>query len=683
MAEKNGNEPDNIKDIVEDIESLGMLSMTDFEDMEIMREDETFATMVEENISDEEMDELTRAFADLEDQISVPPTTDDDFSSIQLDAGEFGDMSEDDLDAMLKSLMQDGQEDSEDWVPIENVDAALEQKPEIYEGEGAAERDIAVADLDSKKVKRIKLPKQSPRKWIKKQYSEGDKGTKVLVTAVIAMSGLVAASILFLAGVLISSNFSGADPGTFNVSPPPYAFNNASHSLVNLSASLGEDTIVLNRLLLDEVATVFYFAGNLDPARYIFALEDFDGRVYPRNVALMPNHQRNRAQDQTVVYFAPIDPMAEGFVISITDLNTGQTTDIELTFDENAVAPGRYITSPIVIETEIPGITIAIDSGTFSAATSSLSFSIGYANPNISLVFSQDTIVPSISMRHMGAIVPTASELSLSHFSQDNIILGTMDFNPLRSLTGRVEIVFGQLYKRYDTDISIATNGMYTANDNRAREIQLSGHTINIHGINNRGNIFIMPLFGAERASADEEAIRIATTLEVYLVGTNDQGRQFRVPGTVIYDARGTDVIFDASEHQGILSIARDNLYLEIESISVRLSEVSANIYFDDMNFETSNHENNIKSAIESAFAREMPQFAAQFGAVHDVEHAVQVRQIHFDRATAYGRVVERLAFTYGGTLHEVIRHHSIVANVGAESVEIVEIVVDAVEQRP
>ena len=676
MAEKD-RDLDNLEDIVQDLESLGKLDMTDFENMEIMREDETFATMVEENISDEEMDELTRAFQDLEDHISAP-TIAEDFASIELDTGEFGDMSEDDLDAMLKSLMQEEGGD-EDWVPMDNIDVQLEQEPEIYEGDTTgSEIDLVVPEAD----KKLKRSLKSPHKWIRQQYREGDKSTRALVVAVTAMSGLVAASILFFVGVLIAGNFAGQSQGAFNVSPPPYAFNNASHSLVNLSAALGDDTIVLNRLLLDDVATVFYFGGILDPARYIFALEDFNGRTYQRNASITPNHIRNQTQNQTVIYFETLDPTAGGFTISITDLHAGQTSYIELTFDENAIAPGRHIASPITVDTGLSDITINIDHATFSAATSLLNFSISYANPDVSLVFSNSTVVPPVAMRHMGTTVPAMSTLQASHFPQDSIMLGAMDFNPLRSLTGRMDIVFGQMYKRYETNILIPTTGMFTAGDDRARTIELADHIITIHGMDNRGNTFVMPLFGAQRAEENEEAKRVPTTLEVNLVGMSDDahGRQIRIPGTVMYGARGTDVVFDAAINEAILDIPRANLYLELESVSVQLPEFSVSIDLDDFGFEPSSHERNIKLAIETAFTRELPQLAGQFGATQDVEYAVHVRQMHLAGNTAYARVVERLAFTDGGSLQEVLRHHQIVANVSATNVEIVRVVVESVE---
>jgi len=674
MAKEDGRDMDNLDDIVEDIESLGVLDMTDFENMDIMREDETFATMVEEHISEEEMDKLSMAFRDLEDQISVPTAT-EDFASIELSEGEFGDMSEDDLDAMLKSLMQDEGGD-EDWVPMDNIDDQLAQEPEFYEGEND-ERDLAliVPEIDEE----TSPPKKSPRKWMKQQYHSGDKSTKILVISIWAMGGLVAASLLFVVGLLIATNTGNQETGTFNLSPPAYAFNNASHSLVNLSAPLGDDTIVLNRLLLDEVVTSFYFGGFLDPSRYIFALEDFNGRIYSRNVSLATNPVRDQALNQTVVRFEAMDSTAEGFTISVTDLHTGQTSSIELTFDADAIAVGRFTTSHIVIDTGLSDITLSIDSGVFSAAASSFNFSMSYANPNVSLVFGQDTGVPPVLIRHMGATVPVISNLQTSSFPQDGITLGAMDFNPLRSLTGRVEVVFGQIYKRYELNTSIATIGMFAGDDDRARTIELADHIINIHGLLHQGHFFVMPLYGTPRVQG-EDAERLPTTMEVTLFGVNDYGQQARLPGVVRYDARGTDVTFDIRENEAILDIPLGRLFLDFESVSVRLPEFSAFVYLDDADFAPHGHTSAVKSAIEAAFAQDLPQFAAQFDATHNVEHAVQVRQIHFDGDNVYARVAERLAFTDDGGLQEVIRHLRISAVVTATNVEITSVIAESVE---
>jgi hypothetical protein len=674
MAKNDGRETDDLNEIIGDIESLGVLDRTDFEDMEIMREDETFAAMVEEHISEAEMDELTRAFRDLEDQISAP-TIAEDFASIELNEGEFGDMTEDDLDAMLKSLMEK-EDDRSSWTPLENIDAQLEQEPEIYEGDGSgSEIDLSLLEVGGKTKRSVK----SPRKWMLQQYRTGDKGTKALVLSIAAMSGLVAVSLLFLTGVLIASNIGRQEQGTFNIaSPPPYAFNNASHSLVNLSAPLGDDTIVLSRLLLDEVATVFYFGGTLDPDRYIFALEDLNGRTYTRNVILAENPVRDQAINQTVVRFEAMDPLAEGFVISITDLHTGQTGPIGITFDHDAIAPGRHITNPLAIDTGLSHVAMSIDQGIFSAAASSLNFSISSSNPDVSLVFGENTAMPPVVLRHTGVTVPSLGTLEVSDFPQSGITLGAMDFSPLRSLTGRLDVVFSQIYKRYEVNSAMSTAGMFSPGEDRARTIELDDHIVTIHGLMRQGDFFVMPLYGMPKAASGEDAARVPVTMEVILTGmsSHPHARQIRIPGTVIYDARGTDVIFDTAGNEAILEIPRGSLYLEFESISVRLPEFSATIDLDDMSFEPLSFTDNVKSMIESAFERDMWQFAGQFGASQNVEYAVQVRQIHFEGNTAYARVTERLAFTDGGIAREVLRHHRVTANItAARNVEIVSVV--------
>jgi len=423
------------------------------------------------------------------------------------------------------------------------------------------------------------------------------------------------------------------------------------------------------------MVTSFYFSGILDPARYVFELQDFDGIVYSRNITLGVNPAREQALNQTVVRFGAMNPTAEGFVISITDLQTGQTNAIDFTFDDDAIAPGRHIASPINIDAGLSDITVNIDHGTLSAAASSFNFSISYANPNVSIVFGDSPAANPVAIRHMGATVPAMGNLQISHFPQDNVTLASMDFNPLRSLTGRVDVIFSQMYKRYALNTVIPTTGMFTAGDDRAQTIELADHTITIHGIDHRGNIFAMPLFGVPRALPGETADRVATTIEVNLLGTNNLGQQLRIPGTVRYDARGTDVVFDASENPAFLDIPRDNLFLEFESISLRLPEFTASIYLDDLGFEPSYRTDVVRAAIESAFV--------PMGTAGIEEYDVQVRQVHIDGNTAYARVIERTAFMLDGNLHEVVQHHRVVANIAGGNASIISSVLESTEQRP
>ena len=643
---------------------------------------ESLANALGEEVSDETFDELLKAFEDLESQVPIPSGELGPGSLGPGDASELDEMegmSESKLDAMIRELMEQEKEE-EPWVPRSDLDDIMEPETEIYEGELAGQEiDLSVLYSDDK----TKFSFKNSRKWIAEQYKTGDRATKILMLSIAAMFVVTVASIGVFIGVLF--NVAGQqNNGAFAITPPAYAFNNASHSFVNLTAIMGDEPITLHRLLLDEVATVFYFRGILDPARYIFRMEDFNGRIYSKEIIYATNHLRDYLLEQTTVTFERLDPLAAGFTLSITDLLTGITTSMDLTYSEDAFALGRYITEPIEIETGVPGISILIDHGTFSAFGSILNFSVKSDLDGADLVFATGDAIAPITIRHAGFIVPAVdNNISISHFPQTGVTLGSIDFSPLRSLMGRVDVSFGHAYKRYNIGQRLSAQNMFTAGENRAITLDLNDHIINISGMMLQGNYFVMPMHGLQRYFVEEDGIiieegftRMPTTIDVNLLGIADDGRSIRLPGRVIYDGRGTDVLFDVRENEDILNIPRSRLYIEVQNISVRLPQLSTSINLSDLGFTPLEHHNAIAEDIEAHFIANSGRLLTQFSARENIEYRAQVRQMRFEGNRVYARLVERLAFTNEEGLQEIKLNHRVVAEVSASGATVIQSVI-------
>ena len=627
---------------------------------------------VDDDVSDEAAVELLKAFEDLENQMSDAGT----YTGLGSGDDELDEVNETELDAMIRALMEQESE-AEPWVPLEELDAAIDAEEEIYEGENAGkEIDLSVLYADEEEDAKFSL--RGTRKWAVQKFKKGDKITKILISAIMGMSLLTFVALGFFISVLFSGGNRLQEAQAFTVTRPSYAFNNASHSFVNLSAVVGQETVTLQRLLLDDMVTVFYFAGELDLGRFVFHLEDFNGKIYQRDLIFAENTTRNALRDQTQIRFAPLDPLAAGFRLSVTDLETGITTEIPLTFDDDAIAFARHLTEPVEIETGIEGINITIDHATFSAFSSSLNFSLKNHDANKNLVFGAGGATSPISLRHTGFSVPAVdNELHLSYFG-GGTTLAAMDFNPLRSLMGRVDVSFGHIYMQYHIRQTFDAAPMMTAGDDRARTIDLGDHIINIAGIARQGNYFIMPLHGLMRVQYEDEYgeitesyERMPTTVDAILIGRDTNGRILRLPGRVVYDARGTDVVFDVSENEDWANIRRDSISVEINSASVRMPQISASIELGELGFMSDNSQDAIAADIEAYFAANSVGWISAPGGSRYVEYRAQVRQIHVEGNEVYARVVERLAYVEGGRLHEITQSHRVVARLGAGGVSI------------
>jgi len=634
----------------------------------------------EEDMPEESMEELQKAFEELDNRIDAPILDENfDFGELSggdLDLGDFGsdmgDLSEAELDAMLKSVMEQEEEQHEEWVPRNDLDSALEHEPEVYEGKHAGE-EIDLSILVSNKKQSFSIKDTGAR--LAQQFKEGDRGTKILMSSIGGMSLLTIASFVTLIIVFFSGGAN--DNNAFAIAPPQYAFNNASHSFINLTAVMGEESITINRLLLDEAATSFYFSGILEPGRFIFHMEDSNGRVYGRDIVFSHNSHRDLMLNQTVVRFEALDADADGFVLSVTDLLTGTTIPIEMTFDSENITLGRYISEPVEIETGIPGIYMSIDHGIFSASGTSLNFSVRSDFDDAGLAFGSDRA--PIVLRQGGlSVPPIGDDFGLSYFPESRLLLGSIDFVPLRTLIGRADIVFGDLYMRYGLDMRVNVSDIITTGARREMPINLGGHIVTIEGMMRQGGLFVMPMHGLQRVleyddeeQLTENLVRIPTNIVVYLVGTDANGQEQRLEATVRYGRIGTDVLFDDRETGNFEGIPSHMLHLEIQDILLYLPDIVVSIDLEYLGFDAPAETNDTVRQIENLFTLRSGDFAAQHGVSRAVEHRVQLRQMHEDGNRVYAIVVEKLTFVDGSELQEIIREHAAVIENGVDIVQI------------
>lgn len=626
---------------------------------------ESLADSIGEDVSEDDINALFKAFQDMD--TSIAPASLSDIEDLDIFAGDMDDVNEEDLDAMLKSLMDESSEE-EPWTPSEDFGPADEEPLRVSRfdiEDDDAEIDLDVLYTSAADREDIKLSFKTWPRWVRRQYKVGDGLTKVLLSFIILLSVVAVLGLGAFAGFMIFTD-ADADDTHFTVAPPAYAFNNASHTFVHLTATMYEGQVTLERLLLDSVATVFFFSGVEDVSRYVFSLTDANGRVYGREIVYAMDNTRNAMMEQVEVRFESLDPTAGSFTLSVTDLRTGQVADFEMSFDDNAIVVGRILAQPISANTGLDGVSVSIDSGTFSAFNTSLNFSIISDNPNVELVFGSGVTTP-VSLRHGGFMVPAIdNNASISHIS--GVTLASMDFVPLRSLTGRIEVTFAQLYKRYHLNTRLTAETMLTPSDYRAVQFDMGGHVFNLHGMVRQGYFFVVPMHGLHRVDTtgygDYDYVRVPTAVDAVLIGFDQQGREIRITGNARYDARGTDLMFDTRDNEAILDIPDANLHLQLNNVSVLMPSLTATIDLDAIGFTPCEETASAAAQIEAHFDATAYRLIAEFSAQNQnhTEHRAQVRHINFTDNAIHAQVTQRLAFEQDGALREVVRSYLVVA---------------------
>ncbi|MCL2171559.1 MAG: hypothetical protein FWB71_05340 [Defluviitaleaceae bacterium] len=438
-------------------------------------------------------------------------------------------------------------------------------------------------------TERMKAMQKEPlgarlRKKLAAQYAEASMLIRILMLGGAGVLGLAILAISISLVISLVGAIGGAlerdEPAVFVAAP--HGFNNAAHIFTNLAANVGEQEITVGRLILDPVATVIYLDEYYDQTRYIFTLRDFDGNFYPKFAW---------DSDSTALRFAPLNPGVSGMIISITDIVTNEVYELTFYIDEE-ISPAVHISRNYPAFTNDPDIFGGVTAAQFSPSGSAVHFSINsQLGPRASLVFVDIETHTPLRLRHFGGIVPAArGGIELHSFDNGNLILGRADFRPLRSLTGVLEIDISHLFVRHEINEISPALGLFIPGAHRARTRDLGDFTITLEGMQHQGDFVVMPMHGVNTtifAGANTEVHPVTfNRVEVFacanLIGITDTGRRETLASTARHDMRGADIRFDMRDNEAFRDIPPGRLYLEINAIYIRTSDLNLEIDLDN-----------------------------------------------------------------------------------------------------
>ena len=558
-------------------------------------------------------------------------------------------MEQEDIDTLLSRMMQEDEDEEEEYnqqkeqqvARAEGEDAPgvmLDFEPEVYTG------DLASQEIDVSIFKR-------PEKFSLKamilfgiaQFKQAKGKDKIAIAAIGGLSAFVVIGVLLVGVFAVIWAFSDNEPTAqvLALDIPGHGFNNANHIFVDDAIYIGGELLVLSRILLDEGATVFYFNDHGMPGRYVFEMVGDDDRLYSRNIAFPHNISRERANNQYIVRFESVDREGDGFGLYITDLFTQDRVGVYFSYDPATINAGRYFEEPVDIHVA-DDLYFSIHHALFSGAGSTIGFIIRHDEGIGTLYFNPPMHQSPISLRHLGSFVPPVVP-DVRQYDFDGLSLLRMDFSPLRTLHGSADVVFDNMYRVFGHTGIIHAHSLFIPGEDREQTLEFgTSFTVTLEGMQLQGPVYVLPLHGLfwhgdnyEGDDDDEGApyTRIATSLDISLMGINDDG-VFRVPGRVMFDARGTDVIFDTRGYEEILEFALDELYLDIESVLFRVPPVSVSLELAQGMFFPDEELQSIEGLISTAFHNQNSGIA---------DYTAQVSQLYMSGGQVYAVVIEHV----------------------------------------
>ncbi|MCL2855350.1 MAG: hypothetical protein FWE21_07010 [Defluviitaleaceae bacterium] len=597
----------------------------------------------------------------------------DDLDKI-LDAMGGGDSEEEDLDAILEALMSEKKEDEEEGrgpsvsflEAIESTEGE-EQEPAFVSSvppEGA----LIFGENKEEEVKVKKERRKPSLSGLKgkglarlKIYQDVKAAPKPLRLGIFAMACVAVLAFVGVGVVFaLSRNVDEVD-NTHRIHPPPSGFNSANHAFVDLMVTIGNEQLILRQVLLDAAATVFYFEGEVDLARFALALTDFDGNTYRQDIGFATNQMRQQALNHTAVRFLPINPEAGGLVLTITDLETGVAVDVDLAYDGENISFARHFNHPINFDTDfIPGLSVQLTQGMFSGGGSTVSLSLSHNFNDGGIVLKEQEMVTPVTLRQGPLFLPPISgDLQVATFD-NGIEIYRMDFGPLRTLGGEVSVILDGLYRYFDINDAIPIAPLLTPGDQREVSVWLdAGHSLNISGMMRQGPLFVMPLHGirSNLVYDDYDSVwqrmeeRVPTTLTASLVFTDNSGDIHRITGSVRYDNRGTDVIFDTRLNPNFEGVSGARISLEIENVFMSLPRQQYNLNLNISDIQPS-AANMVRAALIEAHFVPEPHTGSPF------DPFAQVYTMKMDGDNVYAIVKEARPALLDGRLHQNILIH-------------------------
>ena len=471
--------------------------------------------------------------------------------------------------SQLVSAFQNSEEPEEE-AELEDLDNLLarlmDAEKQLDELETANEGN-AIEEISAEAIEEInesELFEDSPKRKpiielgkIRQLYDSGVQHSKIMTLAIISIAGLILLGGLGLGALWLfspSSEVIDYDDG------PDWLEIEDGNIVIPVAGVTQQNVVRISRMYLNTSASVFHITlgeffrefSNLE-----FYLYDNLSNSYQQ---IMPS--RLTRANVAIVSFEPLNLAANNFTLYIRNAQTDDETSFSYSFNPS------HISTPLQIANLRADYNITLNA---EFANSHSVIHLVADDDGESVVFSENT---EISLRNAGVFITSLSEIEFS--SVDGLQVASAYFNSLRSFASPAYIRVSNIYVQRQPDILQNSAHMFVAGDDRQTVFELDGFQLTIHGLERRGQIFIMPLFGEMITESGSE--RIPTNPEVYLMGINENGQEIAIRGEVLYDHRGTDVRFSIQENPAILDINQEDLNIIIPNIHFGLNHMDIRI---------------------------------------------------------------------------------------------------------
>lgn len=429
---------------------------------------------------------------------------------------------------------------------------------------------------------------------------------KTLTIILISMISLVVI-ITVLLGFVIYQNNKLQATYKISVSVPNYQANTTNYIFISQERDFNDTKLKLVKMLIDPVATVFYFDKSLDFMAYEAELKDKNGRIYNMDLSFAETNNDEYTQ-LSAIRFETLEKGIKEFTLTISDPYTGETVDYAVKLDSYPkLFPAKYLSTPIKTQDSDSEFEIVVENAIFSNSGSIIEYRINWKDniETIQLGWKDTTSNEFITLEEKNTLVSaTKNYPSMYSFPNDNTVLGRMDFEAVKNLNSNVDIKFDSLYQQSSINQNIDLTSLpYIYNQETQKEIVFGNYKLVLEKFADNEEYCIITYH-----VKDANNNLVETKLDGELIIGDSSGMEVVIDGKCMSKIEGGDFVFNTKKASDVISKLKDKKYtLNLKTIGLKIPNQTISIELSTLNSTTTQSDKEeIKNFVIEAFKKRL-----------------------------------------------------------------------------
>lgn len=386
--------------------------------------------------------------------------------------------------------------------------------------------------------------------------------------------------------------------------PPEHVPNNQNFIFLGLETEFMGERVILEKLILDQAATVFHFNREFDILSTTFSLTDNTGRAYNRDLSF-PVADIVQTTG-SIARFEPLLGRGSVFTLTVRDRIFNETAVFQFGLErENPFPPARFVNSPVIFDGTPASVDVTLQNAVFSSSGTIMNFTISWADDIANITIEQSADNPGISLSSpANTILPSRRSPALYHFPDHRTTLLRMDFGPVDNLIANMAIEFNNLFENIPLNLTIPAAGLFANMEEEWVHIPASNFTAVLERMGRIRENFILVMHTLDRNGNVVESVPDSS-----LMLTIQDGIEVALESTARSGSFGSDITFHAPMHfrNEIRAVPSSNIALDLRGLLVRLNQVEGQVnLLEGADARLSDAAESAKNSVISSFTQRL-----------------------------------------------------------------------------